>query len=62
MNNNLSQQALARKNKEQLLEMFQEALDFANEENTTDALYEAIEQIQSVAYILKNCEYEGRQD
>lgn len=61
MNNNLSTQALAYKNKEQLLDMLKEAVDFASEENTTDALHEAIEQVQAVAYVLANCEYEGRE-
>ena len=62
MNNNLSTQALAHKNKEQLLEMLREATDYAAKENTTEALYKAIEQIQAVAYALANCAYKGEEE
>lgn len=57
MNNNLSTQALVHKTKEQLLEMLSEATSYAAEENTTEALHEAIEQVQAVAYVLANCDY-----
>ena len=60
MNNNLSVQALANKNKNQLLEMIKEAVEFA-EFGSEDEEYQAFEQIESVVYVLRNCEYEGKE-
>lgn len=61
MNNNLRPEVLSYKNKDQLLQMFREAVNYAEDENTTDALHEAIQQIQAVAYVLASCDYEGKE-
>lgn len=61
MNNNLRPEVLCNKNKDQLLEMFNEAVDYARD-GGTDELHEAIEQIQAVAYVLANCDYEGSEN
>lgn len=58
MNNNLSTHALIMKNKEQLLAMITEAVEFA-EDGGEDELHQALEQIEQVTYTLKNCNYEG---
>jgi hypothetical protein len=58
MNNNLSTHSLAAMNKAQLLEMMQEALDYA-QDGGKDELHEALQQIEAVSYVLQNCNYEG---
>ena len=60
MNNNLQAHVLCLKNKEQLLAMVQEAVDFA-QDGGEDELFSALEQIEQVTYVLKNCDYEGSQ-
>lgn len=58
MNNNLSTHALVLKNKKQLLGMITKAVEFATD-GGEDELHAAMEQIEAVAYTLKNCNYEG---
>lgn len=59
MNNNLSTQALVYKNRIELVEMLAEAVEYI-QEGEQDELYAGLEQIEAVAYVLKNCEYQGR--
>lgn len=59
MNNNLSTQALVYKNRIELVEMLAEAVEYI-QEGEADELYAGLEQIEAVAYVLKNCEYQGR--
>lgn len=59
MNNNLSTQALVYKNRIELVEMLAEAVEYI-QEGEEDELYAGLEQIEAVAYVLKNCEYQGR--
>ena len=61
MNNNLSIQALVLKNKEQLIEMINEATEFLSfaEEGEMNS---AFDQIEQVVYVLRNCRYEGNEE
>ena len=61
MNNNLSTQALVLKDKEQLLAMITEAVEYA-QDGGEDELHEALQQIAAVTYTLENCNYEGSEE
>lgn len=63
MNNNLRTENLVRYNKEELIELIQEAIDYTKDDNfdADDALHGALEQIEAVVYVLKNCDYEGKE-
>lgn len=61
MNNNLSTQALVHKTKEELWKMIVEATEYG-EFGDEDEMYSALEQIESVTYVLRNCEYKGREN
>lgn len=58
MNNNLSTQALVYKNRIELVEMLAEAVDYI-QNGEQDELHAGLEQIEAVAYVLKNCNYAG---
>ena len=60
MNNNLSTQVLVHKTKDELWAMIREAYEFGDDQGE-DEMYQALEQIEAVTYVLRHCEYEGRE-
>ena len=57
MNNNLSPQILSNKSEDELFEMIQESIDYRNNNpEDEDTIHEALEQIEAVTYVLKNCD------
>lgn len=61
MNNNLQVESLVYKGRIELVEMLDEAVKYA-QEGSEDELYKALEQIEAVTYVLKNCNYKGSSD
>lgn len=57
---NYNQLALVRNTKEELLQKIEDELGFIRDEpENEDILHYALENIEQVIYVLKNCNYEG---
>lgn len=57
---NYNQQTLVYKTKEELLQLIEDELGFVRDEpNDEDVMHYALENIEQVIYVLKNCDYEG---
>lgn len=59
---NLNTSMLVYKTKEELLQLIEDELGFVRDEpQDEDVLYYALENIEQVVYVLKNCDYEGKE-